>query len=218
MSLTKIFLSAFVLLVTGVISTSGLAQETPAARAALEEFSTGLDALQASFDQVIINQEGVVETAGNGQVWLARPARFRWAYEGDFPEVIVADGRTVWMHDVVMEQVTIRPQSSLAQNSPLSVLMDISELDQQFTVRELGRHDGVDLLELVSLSPDSEFERVMLGLNGPALQLMVMEDAFGLRTELRFTEVLRNPDLDDALFEFVPPNNVDIIGELPARQ
>jgi len=201
-----------------LVAAMAQAGEHGGGRDALTRFSANLNALQASFDQVVLNQEGVVETQGKGRVWLLRPNQFRWSYEGDFPEVIVADGRSVWMHDVVMEQVTVKPQSGMAQDSPLSVLMDISSLDQQFTVRELGKHDGLDLLELVSLSSESEFERVMLGLKEDLIALMVMEDAFGLRTELRFDEVLRNPDLSEEMFQFSPPEGADVVGEIPGEQ
>ena len=201
-----------------LVAAMAQADEHGGGRDALTRFSANLNALQASFDQVVLNQEGVVETQGKGRVWLLRPNQFRWSYEGDFPEVIVADGRSVWMHDVVMEQVTVKPQSGMAQDSPLSVLMDISSLDQQFTVRELGKHDGLDLLELVSLSSESEFERVMLGLKEDLIALMVMEDAFGLRTELRFDEVLRNPDLSEEMFQFSPPEGADVVGEIPGGQ
>ena len=201
-----------------LVAAMAQADEHGGGRDALTRFSANLNALQASFDQVVLNQEGVVETQGKGRVWLLRPNQFRWSYEGDFPEVIVADGRSVWMHDVVMEQVTVKPQSGMAQDSPLSVLMDISSLDQQFTVRELGKHDGLDLLELVSLSSESEFERVMLGLKEDLIALMVMEDAFGLRTELRFDEVLRNPDLSEEMFQFSPPEGADVVGEILGEQ
>ena len=201
-----------------LVAAMAQADEHGGGRDALTRFSANLNALQASFDQVVLNQEGVVETQGKGRVWLLRPNQFRWSYEGDFPEVIVADGRSVWMHDVVMEQVTVKPQSGMAQDSPLSVLMDISSLDQQFAVRELGKHDGLDLLELVSQSSESAFERVMLGLEEDLIALMVMEDAFGLRTELRFDEVLRNPDLSEEMFQFSPPEGADVVGEIPGEQ
>jgi len=43
--------------------------------------------------------------------------------------------------------------------------------------------------------------------------MMVMEDAFGLRTEVQFQQVRRNPELDSALFTFQPPESADVIGE-----
>ena len=47
-----------------------------------------------------------------GQVWLRRPQLFRWEYGGDFPEVVVADGKNIWIYDEMLEQVTVKNQSS----------------------------------------------------------------------------------------------------------
>ena len=184
------------------------------ARAQLERFSDGLDTLHALFDQQVISSDGTIEDGSSGKVWLSRPQLFRWEYGGDFPEVGVADGKKIWIYDEGLEQVTGRDQSQSTVNSPLSLLTDPGQLDEQFEVREVGTVDDLLLLELRSRSTESEFERILLGLRGDSLQLMVMEDAFGLRTELRFRQVQRNPELDSGLFSFHPPASADVIGEI----
>ena len=60
-----------------------------------------------------------------------------------------------------------------------------------------------------------QFERVLLGLADDTPVLMVIEDAFGLRTEIRFSSVVRNPELHADLFRFEPPEGADVIGALP---
>lgn len=183
------------------------------ARSGLETFSTGLESLSAGFSQTVTGPDGQLESEAFGEVWLQRPGLFRWSYSGDFPELIVADGERIWLYDPVLEQVTVKPQSGLAEDSPLILLTDLDALDEQFEVREIGDFEGIDLLELVSVNPESEFDRVMLGFRGPELILMGMEDAFGLRTEIRFFEIDRNPQLDAGLFSFVPPEGTDVVGE-----
>jgi outer membrane lipoprotein carrier protein len=42
---------------------------------------------------------------------------------------------------------------------------------------------------------------------------MILEDAFGLRTEIRFSEMRRNVDIDAGLFRFQPPEGTDVIGD-----
>jgi outer membrane lipoprotein carrier protein len=185
------------------------------ARAHLERFAGDLTSLHANFEQQVVNSAGLVEDRSSGSVWLHRPQKFRWQYGGDFPELIVADGSHIWMYDEVLEQVTVRDQSQLAANSPLTLLTDISGLDRQFEVRDLGAVDGLNLLELRSNDMESEFERILLGLTEHGLATMTMEDAFGFRTEISFSEVERNPELDQDLFRFVPPESADLIGELP---
>lgn len=184
------------------------------ARALLERFTAGLDSLHARFEQKVIANDGEVQDRSAGEVWLQRPQRFRWAYGGDFPELVVADGERVWIYDEALEQVTVKDQSEAAADSPLTLLTDSGRLERQFEVREAGEASGLQLLELRSRSADSGFERVLLGFDGEALRLMIMEDAFGLRTELRFDAIRRNPELDPALFRFVPPEGVDVIGDL----
>jgi len=42
--------------------------------------------------------------------------------------------------------------------------------------------------------------------------MMVMEDAFGQRTEIHFEDTLRNSPADPALFTFTPPQDADVVG------
>ena len=193
--------------------TSGVTAQSGPARIQLERFTQELESLHARFDQQVINADGRVEEKSSGQLWIAHPNRFRWEYGGDFPELVVADGKKVWLYDEMLEQVTIRQQSSLTADSPLTLLTDLSELDVQFDVRELGADSGLDLLELRAHDPESQFERILLGLDDDKVRLMALEDAFGLRTEIRFRGIKRNPQLDEKLFHFTPPEGVDIIGD-----
>lgn len=190
------------------------AQET-SARQQLEQFSAGLESLHARFEQQVTSTDGEVQDTSSGEVWLSRPQRFRWSYGGDFPELVVGDGTRIWIYDEALEQVTVKNQSLEATDSPLALLTDPGQLERQFAVREAGDAWGLQLLELRSLDAESEFERILLGLRDNRLELMVMEDAFGLRTELRFRDIERNPRLDESLFSFQPPPGVDLIGDVP---
>lgn len=191
------------------------AQQPDSARAQLEAFSTGLEGLHAQFAQRVIGSDGAIQDSTDGEVWLSRPARFRWSYGGEFPELVVADGQRVWVYDEVLEQVTVKDQAATAAAAPLTVLTEPGRLDREFEVREAGEASGLQLLELRSRSAEAEFERILLGFADAVPRLMILEDAFGLRTELRFDRLQRNPVLDDALFRFDPPPGVDVIGSVP---
>ncbi|MDX1556296.1 MAG: outer membrane lipoprotein carrier protein LolA [Xanthomonadales bacterium] len=188
--------------------------EVPGGRAALEQFADGLERFHATFEQVVLNSDGEVQDSNTGEMWLSRPSLFRWEYGGDFPEVIVADGERVWIWDVSLEQITVKDQASLANDSPLSLLTDLSRLDTQFEVRDLGVDDGLAYVELRSVLDGAEFDRVLLGIRGQQLELMAMEDAFGLRTEIRLQSSQRNPELESGLFAFEIPDGVDVVGDI----
>ena len=187
--------------------------QSAGAREQLERFSSGMNTLHAQFEQQVITSDGEVQDGSAGEVWLQRPKLFRWEYGGEFPELVVADGKNIWIYDEVLEQVTVRNQSQ-AVNSPLSLLTDLGQLDEQFEVREAGAMDDMFLLELRSRNAESEFDRILIGLSENSLKLMVMEDAFGLRTELKFGQVEKNPGVDPGLFTFTPPESADVIGEI----
>ena len=205
--------AGFLLLWSPASAMMACAQENTA-RSQLEHFSTGLETLHARFEQQVVSTDGTVQDSSGGEVWLSRPQRFRWAYGGEFPELVVADGTRIWIYDEALEQVTVKDQSRQAADSPLALLTDPGQLEAQFEVREAGDAWGLQLLELRSKEAESEFERILLGLQENRLELMIMEDAFGLRTELRFRDIERNLPLDEALFSFVPPEGVDLIGNI----
>jgi outer membrane lipoprotein carrier protein len=178
----------------------------------LNRFAGDLQSLHASFEQRVLRNDGGVENESSGEVWLQSPHFFRWAYGGEFPEQVIADGERIWIYDEVLEQVTVKSQQEFNNDSPLLILTDIKRLDELFEVREAGDIDGMVLLELRPNNSESEFDRMLVGLSGGALKMLAMEDAFGMRTEIHFTELHKNPALDSTLFQFTPPEGVDVIG------
>ncbi len=196
----------------GMLSTLSFATNFGPARSELERFAGELDRFHAEFTQTVKSQDGRVQDQTQGKVWLQSPDKLRWEYTGEFPEIIVADGKNIWMYDESLQQVTVKPQSDQAANSPLMIMADVSKIDEQFQVTELGDFEGLLLLELKSIELESEFERILIGLDSSGIRMMVMEDAFGQRTEVRFENLLINPPAEDKLFSFTPPEGTDVVG------
>lgn len=199
-------------------STAVLCDAFGPARSELEKFSNGLETLQVDFTQVVKSQDGSIQDKTYGNAWLQSPDKLRWVYAGDFPEIIVADGNDVWMYDEVLEQVTIKPQSNNVADTPLLILTDISQLDQRFMVTELGDFEDMYLLELKSRDDESQFERILVGVDDSGIRMMIMEDAFGQRTEIHFTNILRNADVGADVFSFTPPEGTDVVGQATAAE
>jgi len=201
----------FLVLCSLLISTVS-ADGAKSARTELERFTYELKNFQADFSQTVISQDGRIQDRTEGQVWLQTPDKLRWVYAGEFPELIVADGHNIWIYDESLDQVTVKPQSEDAADSPLMLLADVSRLDEQFKVTEVGNMEEMFLLELKSLDPETEFERILLGVDAMGIRMMAMEDAFGQRTEIKFTNTFKNQAVDSQLFTFNPPEGVDLVG------
>ena len=146
---------------------------------------------------------------------LSAPRFFRWEYQKPAPQLIVADGDHIWIHDPDLEQVTVRNQSFEEQGSPLAVLIDPTELDRQYKVSEGGKANGLEWLVLVPKKvDDAPFQRARLGFGATGLVRMELHDALGQRTVIGFSPWQRNPRFAAGTFKFVPPKGTDVVGDV----
>ena len=180
----------------------------------LQVFAKELCNFSASFEQTIINSNGHAGEVVSGQFSLSRPNLFRWDYVGDFPQQIIGDGEKIWIHDVELEQVSVKTQAQTVAESPALLLLQPGSLEQHYTVAELGVSEGLSLLSLTPKNEDSSFQRLLIGLAKTMPVMLVLEDSFGQRTEIQFTQQQINSDIDTDIYIFEPPQGVDIIGDM----
>jgi outer membrane lipoprotein carrier protein len=183
------------------------------ARARLESFAKDLDALSGQFTQTTLDANGGLQEESQGTLALAAPRQFRWQYAEPYPQLIVADGNDVWIYDQDLEQVTVRNQSNEESQSPLTVLVDLSQLDRDYVVKAQPDREGLSWLNLTSRAKEPPFKRVEIGFDASGPKRMMLEDLLANRTEWTFSQWQRNPKLAADTFRFSPPEGVDVIGE-----
>ncbi|MCU7816715.1 MAG: outer membrane lipoprotein chaperone LolA [Candidatus Thiodiazotropha sp. (ex Lucinoma kastoroae)] len=180
----------------------------------LERFLKDLNTLQADFRQTLEQQDDGPVYISHGVFYLKRPGLLRWEYDAPGEQLIVADGDRIWLHDIELEQVSHRSQQAALKGTPAQLLSDLAPITDHFQVNDLGEQDGLSWVELLPKEKEAQFASVRLALNDNRLQRMVMVDNFGQTTRFFFDNVQRNPTLNDALFKFVPPSMIDLIGDL----
>jgi outer membrane lipoprotein carrier protein len=185
------------------------------ARERMQGFSQGLKGLSGQFEQRVFDPNGKQTESSSGTVELSAPRLFRWAYLKPYAQLIVADGDHIWIHDPDLQQVTVRNQSYEEQSSPLTVLIDPTELDRQFVVKDGGTGNGLEWLQLTPRKADgAPFEKARLGFGPAGLVRMELFDALGQRTEMQFSGWNRNPKFAAGRFRFTPPKGADVIGDI----
>ena len=97
----------------GLLFVSGLA--SAGARDELDTFTKGLKGLDGRFTQQVYDTRGKLKETSSGRVALAAPRHFRWEYAKPYPQLVVADGKTVWIYEPDLQQVTKRPQGAEEQ-------------------------------------------------------------------------------------------------------
>ena len=183
------------------------------ARDQLSTFTDGLKGLEGQFSQQVYDANGKRKETSSGRVALSAPRLFRWEYVKPFPQLIVADGKTVWVYDPDLQQVTKRPQGVEEQNSPLAALIDPTKLDKEFVVKELPDEAGLQWLQLTPRDgADASFQSARLGFNAQGLVQMRVIDALGQRTDIAFQGWKRNPKFAASTFRYAPPKGVDVVG------
>lgn len=181
--------------------------------AQMKRFLSGLTALQANFEQSVENSDQTRSLRSIGTFYLQRPDRFRWDYSEPERQLIVADGRNIWLYDPDLEQVSVQLQSRALRGTPAQLLASEDPVENSFQVADAGRRDGLDWVQLIPRDSESQFERILLGFASDELRRMEMADKFGQTTRFRFFDIRHNPRFDRELFHFEPPENADLYNQ-----
>ena len=183
--------------------------------ASLERFQSYVRTTQSArgeFEQKVYDKKGRMVQDTKGSFAFLRPNRFRWTYSKP-QQIIVGDGDRVWIHDADLNQVTVRRVARVLGSTPAALLAGASDIAGAFELKELGAKDGLEWLEATPREKEAGFERIRLGLATGGVEAMELVDHFGQTTVLRFSGVLRNPQLDPGIFRFNPPKGADVLGD-----
>ena len=209
----KLFLTNIFLFFTFIsMSVSAADKKTTTGETYLENFLEHTQTLEANFQQTLRAHDGEILQQTEGEFYLNRPAKFRWNYRSPYEQVIVSDGERIWIYDVDLQQVTVQKQSAGLPATPMALLEDSSKLHQNFNVLPLDEHDGVYRLKLLSKTPESDFGEIVVGLDEKGLRFMQLHDQFEQVTDIVFSDIIANKKLAKEIFEFIPPEGVDVFG------
>lgn len=186
--------------------------------ARLTELLNDLTSFRADFEQVVLDRFGETLQATTGTLHWQRPHRLRWEVDAPYPQLILADGESLWVYDPDLEQVSVQPLAESLEGTPASFLAGTAEaLASQFDVRAEASAEQSDARYLLTPHDEASVFRDLTLAFSPTgvLTLLDMADHLGAHTRTTFTKAAKNPSLEAALFAFKVPDGVDVIGELP---
>ena len=199
---------------------------------AMSAFAGGLESLErfvktvktgrADFTQVVTEpakdgQAQRVKTS-SGSFEFSRPNRFKFIYKKPFEQSIVADGQTLWLYDVDLNQVTARKQSLVLGSTPAALIAaapDLRALQADFTLVDAPDKEGLQWLSATPKAKDTQLQSVRVGfrVGDKADELAALEilDSFGQRSLLTFKHFEVNPAIPGSNFQFKPPAGADVM-------
>ncbi|QGU32935.1 LolA family protein [Thermochromatium tepidum] len=196
---SRVFVWLIQVLIVLYVSSGGALAAEGAQR--IDDYLRGLTSLQADFQQFTFNAERTQMIERHGTFYLQRPGRFRWEYASPNPQIIIADGKRVYVHDIELKQVSHQSQAKALRGTPALLLSNTEPIEQHFEVRSIESSDGRDWVELIPKDPETEVVRIELGFGTDSLDSLIMADSFGQETRLNFTNIQRNVALKPDLFK-----------------
>ena len=186
--------------------------------ATLRAFVKDVNSGRGSFTQLVTSPDGKKTRKSNGSLEFQRPNRFRFNYTTPTEQLIVGDGKKVWLWDADLNQVTVRPMSNALGASPAALLSGAS-LDKDFTLKDVpkpsasGADSNLEWVEAVPRDKDGQFRSVRVGFKAGVLAALMIEDGFGQRSRLDFAQFESRVTLPATRFQFTPPAGADVLDQ-----
>ena len=177
---------------------------------------------RASFTQVVTSPaktgQPPRQKTSSGSLDFHRPGQFRFVYKKPFAQTLLADGQNFWLHDVELNQITVRKQSQVLGATPMALLTaaaDVKALEADFQLRNEASRDGLEWVRAIPKAQDGQIQSLLAGLRrtdkGVELVVIDVQDSLGQRSVLTLSGLELNPLLAADTFVFRPPTGVEVI-------
>ncbi|RZL87035.1 MAG: outer membrane lipoprotein chaperone LolA [Variovorax sp.] len=184
----------------------------------LEAFVKNTKSGRAEFTQTVTapardGQPSRVKTS-TGTFEFQRPGKFKFDYQKPFAQTIVADGKTLWLYDADLNQVTQRAQAQALGSTPAALIAaapNLRALQADFALEGEPARDGLEWVKATPKSKDGQLQSVLVGFQGEGLAALEILDSFGQRSVLKFSKVEVNPALGAGTFAFKTPAGADVL-------
>ena len=200
--------AAFVLLLFQAPLSVADSSRSAQVQAWLASFTT----LSADFTQNVTGGPIDKISEARGRLVISRPNRFYWQYSQPYEQLIVGDGQRLWIYDRDLEQVTVKTMEEVMGHTPLALLSGHMKVSENFHVASMASDDGLVWWVLEPLVNDTGFSHISIGLTRQGdLARMSFLDTLGQQSTLTLSNVKRDPDVDESLFQFTPPSEADVL-------
>lgn len=184
----------------------------------LESFMRETRSATADFTQTVTAPSKSGETprskTSSGTFAFERPGHFRFEYLKPFAQTIVADGKTLWLYDADLNQVTERAQSGALGSTPAALLAsapDLQALQKDFKLQSQAASEGLEWVLATPKDTDGQLKSVRVGFEGSQLAALDILDGFGQRSVIRFSKLQPNAAVPPASFVFKLPAGADVL-------
>jgi len=170
-----------------------------------------MDAFQAGFTQKLSHRESNSFEVHDGDLLFKKPLFVRWETARPEAELLIINNKEIW-HYLPDEKLAYRYAPEFAETSHtfIRVLTGQARLDQDFSVEDAGKEEGLLHLRLYPKAPTQQMVEAGIWID-PASHLIkkaIALDFFGNSNEVAFTKLNTKVKLEEKSFGFTPPKGV----------
>jgi len=198
----------------GVFASAGEV-DAEAAPGKLTEFLNGIQSMEATFEQWVMDAKQNALQNVKGTMWIQRPGQFRWDTADPYPQQIVSDGKVLWIYDEDLEQATKKTLDKQVGNTPALLLSgDPSKISESFQVSAYQFDEtGEWRFDLRPKDKDALFALLRVHFYRGQLRDMYLEDSLGQTTRIEFKPVQLNKPIPESRFQLELDDSIDVIEE-----
>lgn len=177
---------------------------------ALKKFIKENQSFSANFT-LTVSGKNKRDEISQGSFQLLRPRQFYWHYQQPEEQLIISDGKILWIYHPELNQVMRKSLTSTLGNSPATLLAGVGDLERDYHILDIMSKKGTDWLTAKPKAQQSEFKSFRIGFKQQQLSEMILEDQFSQTSHILFSQVKTNPRLSPQQFQFTPPKNADVL-------
>ena len=183
-----------------------------------------LDAIQRQYEKVStfeadFTQRSYVKMMNQtqsikGTVKIKKPGKMKWVYGAPDTQILISDGKNLWLYVPEEEQATKVPVESIySSNTPALFLAGKGKLTRSFNVESVSEENQNILVTLVPKNEDQGLARLILHANKKNYQITgsTVYDKLGNKTDIRFSRIRINREIPEEQFQLKTPPGVEIL-------
>lgn len=176
----------------------------------LNRLLSNTQSMTANFSQA--TKAGKKTNKFSGTMAVQRQNQFRWETKFPAEQLIVANGSTMWVYDKDLSQAIKQSTSNQVGDTPALLLSgDPVKIANNFNVSQ--PNSAKNYFKLTPKGGNAGFNELYISFNGGKPVLMVLNDAMGQRTDIRFSNISLNKKINASQFSFTPPRGVEVINQ-----
>ena len=204
--------AAVVLLLAAAAQAAGFS--APEVLARVENRYTGRSFTARFSQESLLKAMDITDTAG-GRVFVKYPGKMRWEYEKPEKQVMITDGRRLWIYRPAENQVmTGQAPEIIGDGRGASFLSDLKLLRKKFRIRMAPKQPAATyILMLTPLQASPELSSIELRIDRASFDIrqITTVNTYGDRTIIAFHDIRFVAGLDDGLFSFTIPKGADVV-------